>query len=53
MNVHRAEVVSLAARYRVPTVYPWRYFTELGGLCHMETSNAIHFDLLRSMLIAS
>jgi putative ABC transport system substrate-binding protein len=32
MNVHRAEVVSLAARYRVPTVYPWRYFTELGGL---------------------
>jgi putative tryptophan/tyrosine transport system substrate-binding protein len=32
MNVHRAEVVSFAARYRVPTVYPWRYFTELGGL---------------------
>jgi putative tryptophan/tyrosine transport system substrate-binding protein len=32
MNVHRAEVVALAARYRVPTVYPWRYFTELGGL---------------------
>ncbi|MGC1562435.1 MAG: ABC transporter substrate-binding protein [Bradyrhizobium sp.] len=32
MNVHRAEVVSLAARYRVPAVYPWRYFTELGGL---------------------
>ena len=32
MNVHRAEVVSLAAHYRVPTVYPWRYFTELGGL---------------------
>jgi hypothetical protein len=32
MNVHRAEVVAIAARYRVPTVYPWRYFTELGGL---------------------
>ena len=32
MNVHRAEIVALAARYRVPTVYPWRYFTELGGL---------------------
>jgi putative tryptophan/tyrosine transport system substrate-binding protein len=32
MNVHRAEVVSLAARYRVPTIYPWRFFTELGGL---------------------
>jgi putative ABC transport system substrate-binding protein len=32
MNVHRAEVVALAARYRVPTIYPWRYFAELGGL---------------------
>jgi putative ABC transport system substrate-binding protein len=32
MNVHRAEVVALAARYRVPTIYPWRFFTELGGL---------------------
>ena len=32
MNVHRSEVVAIAARYRVPTVYPWRYFTELGGL---------------------
>jgi putative ABC transport system substrate-binding protein len=32
MNVHRAEVVALAARHRVPTVYPWRYFAELGGL---------------------
>jgi putative ABC transport system substrate-binding protein len=32
LNVHRAEVISLAARYRLPTVYPWRFFTELGGL---------------------
>src|SRR5262249_20218572 len=23
LNVHRAEVVSLAARYRLPAVYPW------------------------------
>ena len=22
----------LAARYRLPTVYPWRFFAELGGL---------------------
>jgi putative ABC transport system substrate-binding protein len=29
---HRAEITSLAARYRVPAVYPYRYFTELGGL---------------------
>ena len=30
--VHRAEVISLAARYRLPAVYPYRQFAELGGL---------------------
>ncbi len=29
---HRSEVTSLAARYRLPTVYPWRSFAEIGGL---------------------
>ena len=29
---NRAEITSLAARYRLPTVYPFRLFTELGGL---------------------
>jgi putative ABC transport system substrate-binding protein len=29
---HRAEITSLAARYRLPAVYPFRYFAELGGL---------------------
>jgi putative ABC transport system substrate-binding protein len=29
---HRAEVTSLAARYRLPAVYAFRYFAELGGL---------------------
>ncbi len=32
MNVHRAEIVSLAARYHLPVVYPWRFFAEVGGL---------------------
>ena len=32
LNVHRAEVTSLAARYRLPAVYSRRFFTELGGL---------------------
>jgi putative ABC transport system substrate-binding protein len=31
-NVHRAEITSLAARYRLPAVYPYRFFTEIGGL---------------------
>ena len=32
LNVYRAEMVSLAARYSLPAVYPWRFFPELGGL---------------------
>src|SRR5262249_50640285 len=32
LNVHRAQVVSLAARHRVPAIYPWRFFPEIGGL---------------------
>jgi putative tryptophan/tyrosine transport system substrate-binding protein len=32
LNVHRAEVISLAARYRLPAVYALRFFPELGGL---------------------
>jgi len=32
LAVHRAEITSLAARYRLPAVYPRRFWTELGGL---------------------
>jgi putative tryptophan/tyrosine transport system substrate-binding protein len=32
LNAHRAQVTSLAARYRVPAIYAFRFFTELGGL---------------------
>jgi putative tryptophan/tyrosine transport system substrate-binding protein len=31
-DVHRAEIISLAARSDLPAVYPRRIFTELGGL---------------------
>jgi putative tryptophan/tyrosine transport system substrate-binding protein len=31
-NAHRAEITSLAARYRLPAVYGFRLFAELGGL---------------------
>src|SRR5262249_76111 len=31
-DVHRAEIISLAARSGLPAVYPRRPFTELGGL---------------------
>jgi putative tryptophan/tyrosine transport system substrate-binding protein len=29
---HRARITSLAARYRLPAVYPFRFFTDVGGL---------------------
>src|SRR6516164_7120505 len=32
MNEHRSEITSLAARYRLPAVYPYRIFAEFGGL---------------------
>jgi putative ABC transport system substrate-binding protein len=32
LNAHRVELTSLAARHRVPAVYPYRIFTETGGL---------------------
>ena len=32
MTTHRAEITSLAARHRLPAVYPFRHYTEIGGL---------------------
>jgi putative ABC transport system substrate-binding protein len=37
LNLYHAEVTSLAARYRLPAVYPYRDFTELGGLLSYGT----------------
>ena len=31
-RLKNAGLTSLAARYRLPAVYPYRFFTELGGL---------------------
>lgn len=31
-TLHRQQLVSLAAQFRIPTVYPYRYFAEEGGL---------------------
>jgi putative ABC transport system substrate-binding protein len=32
LTVHRDLIIALAAKYRVPAVYPYRYFAEAGGL---------------------
>jgi putative ABC transport system substrate-binding protein len=31
-TVHRELIISLAAQFRIPAVYPYRYFAEAGGL---------------------
>ena len=50
LNVHRAEIISLAARYRLPTVYPWRFFAELGGL--LSYGNDMHDNWRRAATYA-
>ena len=32
LNAHRGDIILLAARYRLPAVYPFRFYPELGGL---------------------
>jgi len=32
LNVHRVDVTSLAAHYHLPAIYPYRFYTEIGGL---------------------
>jgi putative tryptophan/tyrosine transport system substrate-binding protein len=48
LNVHRAEIVALAARYRMPAVYPWRFFTEIGGLMCYGSEQSDQFRLAAS-----
>ena len=31
-SLHREQFIALAAKYRIPTIYPYRYFVEAGGL---------------------
>jgi putative tryptophan/tyrosine transport system substrate-binding protein len=34
----RAEIAALAAKFRLPAIYPWRFFAEAGGLISYGTS---------------
>ena len=44
MNVHRAEVTSLAAYYHLPAIYPRRFFAELGGLLSYGNDQSDNFQ---------
>jgi len=45
LNVYRAEIVSLAGRYRLPVVYPWRFFADIGGLL---SYGSVQSDMFRT-----
>jgi len=45
MNVHRAEIIALSARYRLPTVCAWHFFAELGCLLSYGSEQRDHFQL--------
>jgi putative tryptophan/tyrosine transport system substrate-binding protein len=38
-SIHRELIIALAARLRLPAIYPYRYFTEGGGLISYGTDN--------------
>jgi putative ABC transport system substrate-binding protein len=44
MNVHRVEIISLAARYHLPAVYPRRFFAQLGGLLSYGNDQSDNFQ---------
>jgi putative ABC transport system substrate-binding protein len=37
-TAHRDQIVALAARYKIPAIYPWREYTEAGGLMSYGTN---------------
>jgi len=39
-DVYREQIIALAARYRVPTIYGYRYFTAAGGLISYGPNSA-------------
>jgi putative ABC transport system substrate-binding protein len=42
-DVHREQIIALAARHRVPTIYGYRYFTAAGGLISYGPNSADMF----------
>ena len=52
-TAHHAEIMSLAARHRLPTVYPYRYFVEAGGLLSYGNDSSTISNARRPMPIAS
>jgi len=45
LNVYRTDIISLADRYRLPAVYPWRFFPDSGGLLSYGSDQRDQFRL--------
>src|SRR5262245_38233235 len=52
-DVHRAEIISLAARFGLPAIYPRRPFTELAACCPTELTCSICIGARQATLIVS
>src|SRR5580704_12474347 len=50
---HRDLVITLAARYRMPAVFPWRYFVTAGAPCLTELTTSTCCKRQRPMSIES
>jgi putative ABC transport system substrate-binding protein len=53
LNAHREAITSLAARYRLPAVYPFRYYVTAAACCPTEVTSSIIFGARQPMPIAS
>jgi putative ABC transport system substrate-binding protein len=45
LNVNRETIVSLTARYKLPAIYPWPFFPEIGGLLSYGSEQRESFRL--------
>lgn len=44
LDPNRQQIVAIAAKHRIPAVYPWRFFVEVGGLMSYGTNlSAFHY----------
>jgi putative ABC transport system substrate-binding protein len=56
LEPNRAQIVALAARHRLPGMYPWRFYVESGGLMfelvvNLKTARAIELTIPPGFLL--
>jgi putative ABC transport system substrate-binding protein len=45
LNLHRRTIISLTARHKLPAIYPWPFFPEMGGLLSCGSDQRDEFRL--------